>query len=369
MNLIKCYQKNSTWYKYTENNGIPVGVLWHDTGAGNPYIKRYVQPYDGDDNYDEMMSLLGNNIYKNDWNHINREAGVNAWIGKLADESIATVQVGDWDKHAWGCGNGAKGSCNGYVINDDGSQNWVNPFWIQFEICDDGYKDEEYFKKVYKEACEFTAHICRIFNIDPKGTVNFNGIDVPTILCHADSYRLGLGGNHGDVYSWFQRYGYDMSNVREDVEKILNSNPSNGDDNSKHDFGILDVVKLKDGVTTFYNGVQMASWVSKSTLYVRGINNNGTIVISTLKEGAITGVVFASDLILINKHVENSGADVTNPSEDTDYEPQITDDSVEDKKTEDVEDENYINTPAEATNFFIKLLNHIISFIIRLFKK
>ena len=158
-----------------------------------------------------------------------------------------------------------------------------------------------------------------------------------------------------------------MSNVREDVEKILNGNPSNCDDNSKPCFDILDVVKLKDGVTTFYNGAQMAPWVSKSTLYVRGINNNGTIVISTLKEGAITGVVFASDLILINKHVENSGADVTNPPENADHEPQTTDDPVEDKKTDDVEYENYINTP--ATNFLIKLLNHIIGFIIRLFKK
>ena len=102
MNLIQCFQKNSTWYKGAKANGKPIGVLWHDTGAGNPYIKRYVQPYETDANYNEMITLLGKNKYNNDWNHIEHEAGLNAWIGKLADESIATVQAGELTKHAWG---------------------------------------------------------------------------------------------------------------------------------------------------------------------------------------------------------------------------------------------------------------------------
>lgn len=296
MNLIKCYQTHSTWYKGARAGSKPVGVLWHDTAAGNPSIKRYVQPYETDANYNEMIALLGKNKYNNDWNHIEHEAGLNAWIGLLADGSMATVQAGEWDKHPWGCGGGNKGSCNGY-IKKDGKTTWANEHWIQFEICDDGYKDEAYFKRAYKEACEFTAYICELYGIDPNGTVTYNGVTVPTILCHADSYKLGLGGNHGDIYSWFKKYGYDMTNVRNDVAALMGKSTTQPE--LVVTFNKGDTVKLKAGVTTYYDGTKMASWVPKSTLYVRDFKDNNRIVISTLKEGAITGTVFATDLVLV----------------------------------------------------------------------
>ena len=296
MNLIKCYQTHSTWYKGARAGSKPVGVLWHDTAAGNPSIKRYVQPYETDTNYNEMIALLGKNKYNNDWNHIEHEAGLNAWIGLLADGSMATVQAGEWDKHPWGCGGGNKGSCNGY-IKKDGKTTWTNEHWIQFEICDDGYKDEEYFKRAYKEACEFTAYICELYGIDPNGTVTYNGVTVPTILCHADSYKLGLGGNHGDIYSWFKKFGYDMTNVRKDVAALMGKSTTQPEPVVTFNKG--DTVKLKAGVTTYYDGTKMASWVPKSTLYVRDFKDNNRIVISTLKEGAITGTVFATDLVLV----------------------------------------------------------------------
>lgn len=296
MNLIKCYQTHSTWYKGARAGSKPVGVLWHDTAAGNPSIKRYVQPYETDTNYNEMIALLGKNKYNNDWNHIEHEAGLNAWIGLLADGSMATVQAGEWDKHPWGCGGGNKGSCNGY-IKKDGKTTWTNEHWIQFEICDDGYKDEAYFKRAYKEACEFTAYICELYGIDPNGTVTYNGVTVPTILCHADSYKLGLGGNHGDIYSWFKKFGYDMTNVRKDVAALMGKSTTQPEPVVTFNKG--DTVKLKAEVTTYYDGTKMASWVPKSTLYVRDFKDNNRIVISTLKEGAITGTVFATDLVLV----------------------------------------------------------------------
>lgn len=222
MNLIQCYQTHSTWYNGTVKNGTPVGVLWHDTGAGNPNLKRYVQPHETDANYKEMIALIGKNENKNDWNHTEQQAGVNAWIGKLADGSIATIQASPFDYHAWGCGSGNNGSCNGY-IKTNGKSEYVKPMWVQFEICDDNYKDKAYFEKVYKEAVEFTAYICKLYVINPHGTVNFNGLQVPAILCHKDSHELGLGSNHADVYSWFNKFGYTMDNVRNDVADLLNS--------------------------------------------------------------------------------------------------------------------------------------------------
>jgi hypothetical protein len=83
-------QTNSTCYQDTTSMNI-CGVLWHSTGVNNANLKRYVQPFETDSNYNEMMALLGKNKYGNDMNHIYREMGVNAWIGKLADGTVTTI--------------------------------------------------------------------------------------------------------------------------------------------------------------------------------------------------------------------------------------------------------------------------------------
>ena len=141
---LKCLMTNSTCYKQTRTMKV-LGVLWHSTGANNPNLKRYVQPSDNAADKAKWIELLGKNQYGNDWNHITHQAGLNAWIGKLADGTVTTVQTMPWDYRPWGCGSGSKGSCNSG--------------WIQFEICEDGLTDKAYFDKVYKEACELTAYL------------------------------------------------------------------------------------------------------------------------------------------------------------------------------------------------------------------
>lgn len=203
---LVCMLKNSACYKGTTTM-VPRGVLWHDTDGGNPLISRYVQPMETDDNYAEMMALLGDNPYDNDWNHKYRKAGVNCFIGKLADGSVATVQTMEWNKKPWGCGSGSKGS--------------LNNTHIQFEICDDGYKSREYFETVYKEACEITAYLCQMYDLDPLGTFLYNGIEVPVITSHAESHDLKLGGNHGDPLKWMKKYGKTMDDARRDVAALM----------------------------------------------------------------------------------------------------------------------------------------------------
>ena len=206
---LVCMQTNSTCYKLTRTMEVK-GILFHSTGANNPNIKRYVQPFEGVDNYDELIALIGKNTGGNDWNHIDRQAGLNAWIGKLADGTVATVQTMPWNYRPWGCGSGSKGSCN------DG--------WIQFEICEDDLNDEEYFNEVYNEAVELTAYLCKMFNLNPNGEVNFKGVDIPVLTCHADSCKLGFGSNHGDINHWFPKFGKSMETVRDDVSRLLSSN-------------------------------------------------------------------------------------------------------------------------------------------------
>lgn len=188
-----------------------------------------------------------------------------------------------WNYRPWGCGSGSKGSCNDY--------------WIQFEICEDGLNDKNYFEAVYKEACELTAYLCRIYDLNPLGTVTYNGVKVPVILCHQDSYKLGLGSNHSDVYHWFNKYGKTMDDVRKDVDNILKENGSTSGTPidgptitpSYQDIKVGDVITL-DASATYTSGQTIPQWVFKSTLYAREIRSD-SIVFSTLKTGAITGVV------------------------------------------------------------------------------
>lgn len=202
-----CMQTQSTCYKGTRTMEVK-GVLWHSTGANNPTLKRYVQPSNTPDKRDTItLAKIGKNAYGNDWNHIEHQAGLNCWIGKLADGTVTTIQTMPWNYRPWGCGSGSKGSCNSG--------------WIQFEICEDGLTDKTYFNAVYKEACEITAYLCKMYGIDPNGTVTVNGVKVPTILCHYDSHKLGMGSNHGDIDHWFPKHGKSMATARKDVAALL----------------------------------------------------------------------------------------------------------------------------------------------------
>lgn len=305
---IVCMMKNSTCYKGT-GRATPVGILWHSTAANNPSIARYVQPHESDANYNEMIQLLGKNKYNNDWNHIYLRAGVNAFIGKLADGTITTVQTLPWDYSPWGCGAGKNGSCNGTV---------GGKHWIQFEICEDDLSSKAYFEKTYKEACELTAYLCKMYNIDPQATIKYNGVTVPTILCHADSYKLGLGSNHGDVLHWFKKYGKTMDDVRNDVAKLMGQQSTaqqpatqapatqqpaqNNTTTATKTLAVGDEMKLISGAK-YTTGKDVPDWVYKKTLYVRAINGD-KITFSILKTGAVTGIVDKKYVIGCDEKVE-----------------------------------------------------------------
>ena len=172
---LQCMMTNSTCYRQTRKMEVK-GVLWHSTGANNPNLRRYVQPSADDPNYAQLMQLLGKNTGGNDWNHTEHQAGLNCWIGKLADGTVTTIQTMPWNYRPWGCASGKNGSCNNG--------------WIQFEICEDALNDKDYFDKVYKEACEITAYLCKMFNIDPHGTVKYGKINVPTICVTKTAINL-----------------------------------------------------------------------------------------------------------------------------------------------------------------------------------
>ena len=113
MNLHKLILTENACYKAGRKITVK-GIMVHSTGANNPNLKRYVGPDDG---------LLGKNQYGNHWNTYHpggREVCVHAFIGKLADGTIATYQTLPWNHRGWHAGGSANNTHIGFEICEDG---------------------------------------------------------------------------------------------------------------------------------------------------------------------------------------------------------------------------------------------------------
>lgn len=176
------------------------GVMVHSTGANNPWVSRYV-PGDAE---------IGYNTGGNHWNQTNAEwkkkygkaldKCVHAFVGKFADGEIGTVQTLPWTMKGWHSGPGSKPLS-------------ANSTHIGFEICEDGLNDPVYFQKVYQEAVELTAFLCKEYGLDPLA----DGV----VICHQEGFRRGVACNHADVLHWFPKMGRTMNDFRADVAREM----------------------------------------------------------------------------------------------------------------------------------------------------
>lgn len=172
-----CYRKG----KYIK----PRGVMVHSTGAANPWLRRYVAPDDG---------RLGEPSSRH-WNQGGVGVCAHAFIGRLADGSIAAYQTLPWNMRGWHCGGAG------------------NDTHISFEICEDKLADRAYFQATYQAAVELTAYLCKRFSLDPLA----DGV----VLCHAEGHRRGIASNHADVLHWWKKFGVDMDDFRAAVAAAL----------------------------------------------------------------------------------------------------------------------------------------------------
>ena len=67
-----------------------------------------------------------------------------------------------------------------------------------------------YFKKVYREAVELCAYLCKEY-----------GLTEQNIICHSEGYKQGVASNHGDVMHWFPKHGKSMDTFRAEVKALL----------------------------------------------------------------------------------------------------------------------------------------------------
>ena len=242
MNLNKLIFTENACYKAGRKITVK-GIMVHSTGANNPWLKRYVGPDDG---------KLGKNQYNNHWNTYHpggREVCVHGFIGKLADGSIATYQTLPWDHRGWHAGGSA------------------NDTHIGFEICEDGLSDKTYFNKVYKEAVELCAYLCKQY-----------GLTEQNIICHSEGYKKGIASNHGDVMHWFPKHGKSMDTFRADVKALLSSGTSEPSNKPGSDTVIKagDLVKITG--TKYYGGQTIPTWVRNQNWYVQEVSGDRAVI-------------------------------------------------------------------------------------------
>lgn len=221
MRQLQCLLYHNRCYnagRYIE----PSKIVLHSTGAANSQLRRYVQPHaeqsTGMAEYQpvqrsytnaEMIAILGKNQYGNHWNRAGDNYGnglyacVNAFIGKLADGTIATVQTLPWKMRPWGVGSGRNGSYNDVAI--------------QFEICEDDHSSRSYCEATFLEAAELCAHLMQ----------NFTAIkSVADIVSHDEAHTLGYASNHDDPTRWWSKFGLSMDKFRAKVQELLDAEPA-----------------------------------------------------------------------------------------------------------------------------------------------
>ena len=279
MNIIKCYLTQNRCYTIGQTI-TPKGVMVHSTGANNPKVARYVQPSDNDPNKAQLQKTIGTNKNANDWNHGGLDVCTHAFIGKLADGSVGTVQTLPWNHRGWHAGTGTSG----------GSANNTH---IAFEICEDDLTDEGYFRKVYQEAVELTAMLCKTYNLNPLA----DGV----VICHSEGYQRGVASNHADVMHWFPKFDKSMDTFRADVAKALGSSSgSSGGSTSKPSTGGTivkgSVVRVKSGAKT-YEGGGLASYVYSRDHVVSEVSGDRCVI---TYGGVVVAAVKKSDLTLVS---------------------------------------------------------------------
>jgi len=190
----------------------PTKIVVHSTAANNTSISRYVQPVPGQTEglaqyqptergltWAQTREILGVNRYNNDWNRSGLYVCVHAFIGKLADGSLAVCQTLPWKMRCWGVGSGRKGSYNDCAI--------------QFEICEDDHSDAAYCRDTFELAAELCAHLMRAYPT------------ITEIVSHNEAGQRGYGSDHNDPDNWWPRHGYTMGMLRRRVAELMADKP------------------------------------------------------------------------------------------------------------------------------------------------
>ena len=200
LTIYRCFLTENDCYKKATREEIR-GVQVHSTGADNPWLKRYVQPDDG---------RLGVNPNGNSHNRSGGDVCASAYIGRLADGTVAVYQTLPWDVRCWLSGSGKNGNANRMGYRG-------------FEICEDGLKDEGYFRDaVLDKAVALTAYLCQLGGVSPfQVMADFGAQRALAVMDHHELHAAGLASNHADITHWLRNFGLTMNDFRKAVQDLL----------------------------------------------------------------------------------------------------------------------------------------------------
>ena len=200
LTIYRMFFKDSDCYR-SGTRQTSRGVQVHSTGANNPNLRRYVQPDDG---------RLGRNTNGNSHNRPGVDVCASAYIGKLADGTVAVYQTLPWDMRCWISGKGKNGNANrlGY---------------IGFEICEDDRTDLIYFNQaVMGAAVNLTAHLCQIMGVHPDDVLeSYAEGDALSVMDHSELAVRGLASNHADITHWLRAFSKRMNDFRREVQAAM----------------------------------------------------------------------------------------------------------------------------------------------------
>lgn len=239
MDVIKAYATNNLCYKAAQKMK-PEGIVVHSTGANNPNLWRYVN----------APEEVGENKRGNHWDIPKPEGKkmcVHAFIGLDKNGEVRVAELLPLDICCWGVGRGKNGSYNDTIPH------------IQFEICEDGLKDEEYYNKVFGLAVEYCAHLCVKCGISPDHIVG-----------HCEAHKRGYGSNHRDPEHWMRKYNDSMESFRMRVVRHLLNEDHKAEIEklSKKSFRKGDLVELRHDAV-YYSRSQIPLWVKTQRWYIK----------------------------------------------------------------------------------------------------
>lgn len=189
LEIKQCIATQNPCYKAGRKNSQE-GGMQHSVGCSQPDPKVFVRI----------------------WQQASAQECVHAVIGK---EPIA-YQLLPWDRKAWHCGSGPKGSGNNTLISVEltepatikytGGANWIE--------VGDGSNTKAHVLATYRNAVEFWAWACKEFGFSPND-----------VISHHEGNVRGIASNHGDVEHIWNKFGLTMNQFRKDIQTRM----KNGD--------------------------------------------------------------------------------------------------------------------------------------------
>lgn len=266
-------------------------------------------------------------VFYNNQNKSGVEKAVHAYVGANDD----VIQCLPFNIQGWHAGGTANATHIGVEMTEPDCITYIRGATF---TCSNVPRAIAHAEKTYKTAVELFAFLCKEYGLNP----------LTDIISHAEGHAKGVASNHADCEHLWRQLGmsYTMDSFRADVKAAMCELPQTTTTSTSSSSGYYrvrkswgdtksqigafknldyakaaadknagyfvfdesgkaiypevitltlgDKVKLKPEATVYGKSTMFRDWVYKSTLYVRQINGD-RVVVSTLKEGAVTGAV------------------------------------------------------------------------------